>query len=54
MACDPDESYDVAPENPQIVAQLQEKISKMIGTFPESGQKPGPGSRLGAQIRPCR
>jgi hypothetical protein len=37
---DPDESYDAAPENPQIVQQLQSQIAEMIRTFPESVQKP--------------
>ena len=32
---DPEESYDCAPENPQIVSQIQAKIATMIQTFPE-------------------
>jgi arylsulfatase A len=36
---DPDESYDVAPENPQIVAQIQAKIGEMLKGFPEPVQK---------------
>ena len=36
---DPDESYDVATENPQVVAQIQDKISSMLQTFPEEVQK---------------
>jgi len=32
---DPDESYDCAPENPQIVSQIQAKIAAMIQTFPD-------------------
>lgn len=39
LASDPDESYDVAPENPQIVAQIQEKIDGMLRGFPEEVQK---------------
>jgi arylsulfatase len=39
LATDPDESYDVAPENPQIVAQIQAQIDKMLGGFPEPVQK---------------
>ena len=35
LVTDPDESYDVAPQNPQIVAQIQAKIAEMIPTFPE-------------------
>jgi arylsulfatase A len=36
---DPDESYDVAAENPQIVAQIQDTIAGMLTTFPEPVQK---------------
>ncbi|HEV1286902.1 MAG TPA: sulfatase [Bryobacteraceae bacterium] len=39
LSNDPDESYDVAPENPQIVAQMQAKIAEMLRTFPEPVQK---------------
>jgi arylsulfatase len=39
LATDPDESYDVAPENPQVVAQIQTKIAQMLRTFPEPVQK---------------
>ena len=35
LATDPDESYDVAAENPQVVAQVQEKIAEMLRTFAE-------------------
>jgi arylsulfatase len=34
LASDPDESYDVAPENPQIVAQMEARIAEMIQGFP--------------------
>jgi arylsulfatase len=36
---DPDESYDVAPERPEIVATIQTQIAKLISTFPEPVQK---------------
>lgn len=39
LANDPDESYDVAPENPQIVAQLLGKIAELVSGFPEPVQK---------------
>ncbi len=39
LAEDPDESYDVAAENPQIAAQIQAKIIEMLKTFPEPVQK---------------
>jgi arylsulfatase len=35
LASDPDESYDVAPEHPEIVAQMQSKIAAMLKTFPD-------------------
>jgi arylsulfatase A len=39
LANDPDESYDVAAENPQIVAQMREKIDGMLKGFPDEVQK---------------
>jgi arylsulfatase len=39
LASDPDESYDVAPEHPEIVAQIQQKIDAMLSGFPEPVQK---------------
>jgi arylsulfatase len=34
LAKDPDESYDVAPEHPEIVQQLLAKVDAMMQTFP--------------------
>jgi arylsulfatase A len=39
LAVDPDESYDVAPENPEVVARMQGRIAAMIATFPEPVQR---------------
>jgi arylsulfatase len=39
LANDPDESYDVAEENLQIVAQMNDKIAGMLKSFPEEVQK---------------
>ena len=39
LANDPDESYDVAAENPRVVAKVQAKIGEMLRTFPEPVQK---------------
>jgi arylsulfatase len=39
LASDPDESYDVAAANPQIVEQIRAKIDAMLGGFPEPVQK---------------
>ncbi|MBS1875482.1 MAG: sulfatase [Acidobacteria bacterium] len=35
LANDPDESYDVAAENPQVVARIQSRIEELLKTFPE-------------------
>jgi len=62
LETDPDESYDVAPEHPQIVAQIQGQISEMIKTFPEEVQKAyadsqarkvNPATPVGAWPRPA-
>jgi arylsulfatase A len=39
LANDPDESYDVAAENPKIVENIQAKVAAMLKTFPEPVQK---------------
>jgi arylsulfatase A len=39
LASDPDESYDVAPQNPQIVAEMQRRIDSLLPSFPEEVQK---------------
>jgi arylsulfatase len=39
LASDPDESYDVAPENPPIVAQIEARIADTIEGFPEPVRK---------------
>jgi arylsulfatase A len=36
---DPDESYDVASENPEIVGRILAKVDAMLGGFPEPVQK---------------
>ena len=36
---DPDESYDVAAENPKIVAEISGRIERLLKTFPEAVQK---------------
>ena len=62
LANDPDESYDVAPENPQIVARIRAKISEMIPGFPEpvrkafaeqESRKSDPNTPTGAYGRPA-
>ena len=35
LASDPSESYDVAAENPQVVADLQARIARVMATMPE-------------------
>jgi arylsulfatase A len=39
LASDPDESYDVAPQNPQTVAEMQRRINSLVPSFPEEVQK---------------
>jgi len=39
LANDPDESYDVAAEHPEIVQQIQAKIATMLQDFPEPVRK---------------
>jgi len=39
LASDPDESYDVAAENPQIVEEIQRRIKTLLAGFPEQVQK---------------
>src|SRR5579883_465539 len=62
LASDPDESYDVAPQNPEIVAQLQARIAEMLSGFPEPVQKAyaeaqarkvNPATPAGAYPRPA-
>ncbi len=62
LANDPDESYDAAPENPQIVAQIQNKIAGMLKSFPEQVQKAwaeqvarktGPNMPAGSYAKPA-
>ena len=57
LASDPDESYDVAPENPRIVTQIEARIAEMIPSFPEpvrkayadaQARKPDPTTPVGA------
>jgi len=39
LANDVDESYDVAPDRPEIVAKIQAQIAALMTTFPEPVQK---------------
>ena len=57
---DLDESYDIAAEHPDVVAGIQERIAKLIPTFPpdivrdweETRARPGSTSPAGAVARP--
>ncbi len=35
LVADPDESYDVAPENPKVVAEIRARIERLMAGFPE-------------------
>jgi arylsulfatase A len=61
LASDPDESYDVAPQNPKIVKDLLGKVEEMVHGFPAEVQqafgaaqmrKANPATPAGAHPRP--
>jgi len=63
LADDPDESYDVAPEHPEVVRRIQGQIVAMLKGFPEpvqrafaeaQGRKTDPGTSAGAYPRPAK
>lgn len=63
LATDPDESYDVAAENPKIVAEIEGRIQRLLRSFPSEVQqayaeaqsrKADPSSATGAYPRPAR
>ncbi|HME08608.1 MAG TPA: sulfatase [Bryobacteraceae bacterium] len=39
LATDPDESYDVAPANPEMVAEMLRRVNALLPNFPEPVQK---------------
>lgn len=39
LSIDPDESYDIAPEKPEVVKDLQARIERLMGGFPEAIRK---------------
>ena len=39
LATDPQESYDVSPEHPDIVREIQTRVARLIETFPEPVKK---------------
>ena len=61
LAADPQESYDVAPSHPEIVAQIEQRIEKLLAGFPVPVQeayaaskalKVNPATPIGARPRP--
>jgi arylsulfatase len=36
---DPDESYDIAPENPKVVAEIQGRVERLLAGFPDEVKK---------------
>ena len=36
---DPDESYDIAPENPKVVAEIRGRVERLLAGFPEEVRK---------------
>lgn len=62
LAVDPDESYDVAAENPQVVERMLAKIAEMVKGFPEpvrkaweeqAARKANPATSTGAYPQPA-
>jgi arylsulfatase len=60
---DPEESYDVAPSHPEIVAQIQWRIESLLAGFPEpvkdayaesKARKVNPETPVGARPRPVQ
>jgi arylsulfatase A len=63
LSADPDESYDVAPQHPDVVEKIQGMIAGMIKTFPQPVQdayaeskarEVNPATPTGAWPRPAR
>jgi arylsulfatase len=63
LAVDPDESYDVAAENPGVVERIQAEIDAMLATFPEpvrrawaasKERRPDPATPTGAWPQPAK
>jgi arylsulfatase len=61
LALDPQESYDVAPEHPEVVSQIQRRIESLIADFPEpvkrayaesKARRVNPATPIGARPRP--
>lgn len=61
LALDPQESYDVAPNHPDVVAEIQARIEKLIAGFPEpvrqayadsKARKVNPATPTGARPQP--
>jgi arylsulfatase len=61
LAVDPQESYDVAPSHPEIVAEIRQHIEKLVAGFPEpvkqayaesKARKVDPATPIGARPRP--
>jgi arylsulfatase len=62
LESDPAESYDVAPEHPDVVASMQTRIAKLLDTFPAPVQQAykesqarqvNPNTPIGARPRPA-
>jgi hypothetical protein len=45
LVSDPEESYDVAPENPKVVAELQARIERLMPGFPDEIRKAYAGTK---------
>ncbi len=61
VVADVDESFDVAPENPRVVAEIRGRVERLLASFPEEIRKtyaedmarPAANSAVGAVTRPA-
>lgn len=51
LESDPDESYDVAPENPQVVAQMMSRVEALVSGFPDEVKKAWEATRNRATVK---
>jgi hypothetical protein len=51
LESDPDESYDVAPENPQVTAHMMSRVEALVSGFPDEVKKAWQATRNRATAR---
>ena len=53
LVADPDESYDIAPERPEVVRDLQARVERLIATFPDEIRKAHEDTKARAVVPPA-